>query len=915
MFSEDGGIEREAEVVSLRSEFSRTFATSVPGVFETVSSSAPLHYEGSDGGWRRFDNDLESASGDVVAPAATDVPVAIATDASAAELVAVEPAEGVSVAFGLEGAAAVEAEVAGDTATFSEVVEGVDVELTALDRGVKETIVLASPESPTEFRFPLVLEGASASVNADGEVEYRDGAGAVVAVTPAGFMVDSATARGVGERSEAVTYAVEDDGSGPVLVVSVDPGWLADPARVFPVLVDPTVEPPFATVEVGADDTYVGELSGGDHSAADSLFVGYSDGEAFRSYVQFPGLDDFDGMNVYDARLDLRQVYGISCSPGPVEAYPVPTAWDGSEVTAWPGPVEDLVDRVAVDSTSGTVGFGASGCSSPGTVSIHLTAGAARWTSTDPNESWANNGVMLRAGNETSTAGHREFASADSSTPPTLNLIWSDPTDPGESNTAPTVSGPFSPQGDLTSTSVTASAVYDDADDDDGYVTYFTYFPDTYVFSVNTGPQVAPGEPSEFPGVVPWDVRFSWRAVAVEGTATTPGPGHSPVSPFVEFEARSVQLTEPGQDEVLFDDVTVTATAAVATNLTGVQFLLDGNVVFTDTSAPFEMAGSSTGTTDGPHTLAARAVYSSGPPRTSVTIDVTVDNGLNTQQRLQIDLGTGRIDLDEFTIAGVKGLFNQESIDSRYRSTAEASVDPTQGVLGYLASGWDSLDPVQQESIESFVTPDITQVSGSSPGCPDVVGVEIYEDEEQACLYSTNNFEIIYFVGDGDIDPEVDDDPTNGVPDYIDTMAETLELAYFTYHESMGYEPAPETVTVYVSSSDVGFSSPFSAQINLSDSGSGNRYLARHELFHQVQYNYTSLKDLGQYTLDWSDFIWSDRETTVWWLEASAEWAAHQAALDVGVNDELDYARHLDEVFGRPDRYLALRISAGSDCG
>lgn len=562
-FSEDGGIEREDELVSARTEFSRTFATSLPGVFETVSSAAPLHFEGADGGWHRFDNDLEPAAGDVVAPAATDVPVAIATDASVSELVSVEPAEGVSVGFGLEGAAAVEAEVDGDTATFSDVVEGADVELTALDRGVKETIVLDSPQSLTEFRFPLSLDGVSATVSAVGDVEYRDAAGVVAAVTPHGFMVDSAVARGVGERSDAVTYTVEDDGPGPVLVVSVDPGWLADPARVFPVLVDPTVTPPLSTVEVGADDTWVDDATTGDRSSESSLYVGFIEDTVLRSYLQFPGLDDFDGMNVYDARLDLVQVSGLNCSPGPVEAYPVPTGWEGSEVTSWPGPVEDLVERVAIDSTSGSTGFGASGCSSPGTVSMHLTAGAARWTSTDPGDSWGNNGVMLRAANETSTAGFREFASADSSSPPTLNLIWSDPSDAGEGNTAPTVSGPFSPQGDLTSTAVTASAVYDDADDDAGHVTYFSYFPDTYLFSVITGPEVDAGETSGFSATVPWDVRFSWRASAVEGDIDAPGLPHSPLTPFVEFEARSVQLTDPVQDQVLFDDVTVTATAAV----------------------------------------------------------------------------------------------------------------------------------------------------------------------------------------------------------------------------------------------------------------------------------------------------------------------------------------------------------------
>ena len=126
--------------------------------------------------------------------------------------------------------------------------------------------------------------------------------------------------------------------------------------------------------------------------------------------------------------------------------------------------------------------------------------------------------------------------------------------------------------------------------------------------------------------------------------------------------------------------------------------------MFTDTTAPYEMSGSSTSTADGPHTLAARAQYSSGPARTSATTDITVNNGLNTQQRLQVDLATDAIDLDEFTEYGVKGLLNQDAIPARYQSEAEPSVDPTAGVLSYLANGWESIGSATQDEIESFVT-------------------------------------------------------------------------------------------------------------------------------------------------------------------------------------------------------------------
>ena len=568
--SDDGGVVRGDELVDERTEYSRTFETSLPGVFATDVSTGPLHYQDPEGDWTSFDTGLsDEGPTDGLAATATDVPVEIATDASATQVASVKPAEGVSIGFGFDGAEAVTADVSGDTAVFAEVVPEVDLELTAQPNGVKESIVLASAAAPSTFEFPLALDGLIAQLGADGSVEYRDGTDTVVAVTPPGFMEDSAFGPGVGMQSTGVTYALDDRAGTTVLRVELDQAWLADPARVYPVVVDPTTSA-IDPVAVDADDTYVLEGSSPtDRSAHTDLRVGDSGAGAARSYLHFSDLDDFDGMNVYDATLELTQFGANTCAAGAVEAYAVTEEWAGDEVLEFPGPVADpeTADLVAVDWHSGTTGFGApSGYASSGTVQIHLTRGADRWT----NGEWDNLGIMLAAADEATTSGYRRFYSADGTTAPVLQLLWSDPSI--EQADAPTVSGPFSPEGDLDSTSVTASAIYDDPNEgDEGHVVYFVYQPDTYNFTASAGAVVAPGEASETYGTLPWDTRFAMRAMALDGDTAFTGDHSSPLGPWVEFQARSVQITDPDPGQVLFGDVDVIATAAVTTNLTGVQ--------------------------------------------------------------------------------------------------------------------------------------------------------------------------------------------------------------------------------------------------------------------------------------------------------------------------------------------------------
>ena len=99
---------------------------------------------------------------------------------------------------------------------------------------------------------------------------------------------------------------------------------------------------------------------------------------------------------------------------------------------------------------------------------------------------------------------------------------------------------------------------------------------------------------------------------------------------FVDVQGDSVfptvTLTAPTNPAVT-GSITVSADANDNFGVAGVQFLLDGaNLGAEDTTAPYTMTWNSVGTTNGAHTLAARARDNSGNTTTTPVLNITVTN-------------------------------------------------------------------------------------------------------------------------------------------------------------------------------------------------------------------------------------------------------------------------------------------------
>ncbi len=376
------------EVVGQRTATTQTFQNA-DGTDTLRVFDGPANVRRPDGTWVPVDLSLTSAPGGLAPRAA---PHAVTLDGPSTR-VAVDADH--SVAFGLAGAASVAPTVSGDTATYHGIRPGTDLRLSATRSGVKEDLVLSAPVDG--FDYTLTATGLTPVLRADGSIALRDKGNVTRAVIPAGSMTD---ARGAG--SAGVRYALTSAGT---LRVTLDRAWLTDPARAYPVTVDPSVR-----VLGDGDDTYV--RSGvGDASGALDLDVGRLAGSSglSRSYLHFLNVHSGLLVNQYvvGAALVADLVDAASCTGTPITAYRVASAWSGGDLR-WPG--------AGVNKAYQTSSIGCD----LGWKSFALDANdVTAWT-----HGGAFNGLSLRAADESDGSSFKRFASADSANPPYLDVTY-----------------------------------------------------------------------------------------------------------------------------------------------------------------------------------------------------------------------------------------------------------------------------------------------------------------------------------------------------------------------------------------------------------------------------------------------------------------------------------------------------------
>ncbi len=351
------------EVTADRTEYSTTLANP-DGSFTLTQSTTPQRVKEKDGGWGAVDPVLERRTDGRIAPKGAVVDLSFSGGGSGSDMIRLGK-DGRSVTLGWAGALP-QPTLDGATATYPNVFDGVDLQLTATAEGYREVLVVRTPkaaQNPALDQVKLAASGDGLSVvpGAGGGLRAIDDDGNAVFRGPAGQMWDSAGDGSSGPQTQltrtgAAALTVghpQDDPSQPgkgdstaVLPVRVDDGTVAvhpdlDLLRgkdtVYPVYIDPSVGLGVSErTKLSSDGDkfwmFDGDKGVGKCGTADGYYCG--GGYVDRMYFEFAPTK-LAGKHVLDATFRARETWSFNCDKHPVDLVRTDNI---SEGTRWPGP-------------------------------------------------------------------------------------------------------------------------------------------------------------------------------------------------------------------------------------------------------------------------------------------------------------------------------------------------------------------------------------------------------------------------------------------------------------------------------------------------------------------------------------------------------------------------------------------------
>ncbi|MFG2059154.1 LamG-like jellyroll fold domain-containing protein [Micromonospora sp. NPDC048930] len=216
--------------------------------------------------------------------------------------------------------------LAGDTATYAEVLPGVDLMVRASAEGFSEVLVVKSAAAAANsalgsLRLATAVKGVRMTMRGDGSLAAADSAGNAVFEAPAPYMWDS-----TGQGSSSVP-----GGTVRRMGVRVTPGALAlepdrqlltSPATRYPVYIDPSWSGSrLAWTQVWSNLSTTSFWNGA-NDAEDEARVGYdaTDGKKTRSFFRFD-TSGVKGKHILQATLQTQEVWSRSCTAREVQVW------------------------------------------------------------------------------------------------------------------------------------------------------------------------------------------------------------------------------------------------------------------------------------------------------------------------------------------------------------------------------------------------------------------------------------------------------------------------------------------------------------------------------------------------------------------------------------------------------------------
>jgi RHS repeat-associated protein len=582
------------EIVDERTEFSSTFVN--PDGTSTVEQHAGQIRYRDHGLLKDVDLTLERRADGTIAPRGHALGLVLGKGGAAkgSVLATIGDGHGRQVTLGTP-APLPEPVLDGTTATYPNVTPGVDVVVDARRTGFEQSFVLKTrPTGPVSWQLPLLTKGLTARAESDGSVSFVDSTGAVVSTLPPATawdaVVDPASGDHANTSSVRLTVTQQSPGKA-VLTVTPNASWLSDPARVFPVTVDPTDAAKSSTTSF---DTYVQSDTVTDTSALTELRAGtYGTGVVkARSFLNFPQ-SAFNGLTIMSGQLNLWETYATSCTPKAVSVYGASA--NVSTSTRWAtAPTYD-----ASPSGTATVSKGPAGCAA-GWIAIPMTGKLQNWSAAGVSTVTA-----AVTASETDTSVWKKFDSLEGTHDPYISFTYD--RKPGLAS-QPTLSPvvPYQASGDVAAVNYTSSlrptftARASDSDGNTVQVTYEVHSNSTFTSLVQSCAATYVAQNADAPCTLATaladDTQYWVRAKVYDGSLWngywSPGTtfrtaAAAPVTPTINCPAPYTNGS--WQDATPTQDVSCTITTTVDSSTPAGQrgFVAPGSVTYTIDQQPY----------------------------------------------------------------------------------------------------------------------------------------------------------------------------------------------------------------------------------------------------------------------------------------------------------------------------------------
>ncbi|QFY06763.1 DNRLRE domain-containing protein [Nonomuraea phyllanthi] len=414
---------RPVEIESMRSETRQVWAQ--PGGTLTMEQYARPVRVRKAGGWVPVDTTLRLRPDGAVEPVATAAGLTFSGGGTAPLARLSRGAK--TLELGWHGTLP-KPTLNGDTATYAEVMPGVDLQVTADVDGFSHVLVVKSREAAAglteELTYPLTTRGLTLKADKAGNLEARDSAGGTIFIAPTPTMWDSegitsprALKEGRSPEARQATMGVEL--AGRQMRLRPDRKMLTGRDTRFPVYLDP-----YFSAARGAWTAVWSNWPNSNYlNSSDVARVGHVESQKNRSFFQMNTGSTIHGKQIVKATLRTYETWSYSCSARKVEAWATnriskSTTWNNQP--AW---------VTKMDTVNVAKGWGAS-CL-PGGVEFDATPQVVNAAA----NSWPNVTIGLRATSETDVYAWKKFKNNPSlvieynSIPsaPVAADAWSDP--------------------------------------------------------------------------------------------------------------------------------------------------------------------------------------------------------------------------------------------------------------------------------------------------------------------------------------------------------------------------------------------------------------------------------------------------------------------------------------------------------